>query len=63
MGDELYNHLEEKRLLPDEQKGCRRKSRGTKDQVLIIIMIITIIMMMMMMIIISRTSPSLEKDI
>ena len=35
MGDELYNHLEEKSLLPEEQKGCRRKSRGAKDQLLI----------------------------
>ena len=35
MGDELYNHLEEKNLLPDEYKGCRRNSRGTKDQLLI----------------------------
>ena len=32
MGDELYKHLEEENLLPDEQKGCRRNSRGTKDQ-------------------------------
>ena len=28
--DELYNHLEEKRLLPGEQKGCKIKSRGRK---------------------------------
>ena len=33
--DEIYNHLEENDLLPKEQKGCRRNSRGTKDQLLI----------------------------
>ena len=35
IGAELYNHLEGKNLLPEEQKGCRRKSRGTKDQLII----------------------------
>ena len=35
LSDELYNHLESEGLLPEEQKGCRRKSRGTKDQLLI----------------------------
>ena len=40
MGDELYKHLEEENLLPDEQKGCRRNSRGTKDQLLIDKMVI-----------------------
>ena len=40
MGDELYKHLEEENLLPDEQKGCRRNSRGTKDQLLIDNMVI-----------------------
>ena len=29
MSDEIYQHLESKRLLPSEQKGCRRNSRGT----------------------------------
>jgi hypothetical protein len=33
--DKIYDHLEVNRLLPDEQKGCRRRSRGTKDQLLI----------------------------
>ena len=33
--DEIYNHLEENDLLPEEQRGCRRNSRGTKDQLLI----------------------------
>ena len=35
LGNEIYDHLEGKSLLPEEQKGCRRKSRGTKDQLLI----------------------------
>ena len=32
---EVYHHQERRRLLPDEQKGCRRNTRGTKDQLLI----------------------------
>ena len=36
----FYEHLEEDNLLPDEQKGCRRNSRGTKDQLLIDNMVI-----------------------
>jgi len=35
-----YKHLEENNLLPEEQKGCRKNSRGTKDQLLINRMII-----------------------
>ena len=31
----MYVYLEENGLLPSEQKGCRRKPRGTKDQLLI----------------------------
>ena len=27
--------MENENLFPEEQKGCRRKSRGTKDQLLI----------------------------
>ena len=27
--------MENEKLLPEEQKGCRRKSRGTKNQLLI----------------------------
>ena len=34
VADEIYNHPEENDLLPDEQKGCRRNSRPTKDQLL-----------------------------
>ena len=33
--DEIYNHLEKNDLLPEEQKCCRRNSRGTKYQLLI----------------------------
>jgi len=31
----IYEHLESNGLLPEEQKGCRKNSRGTKDQLLI----------------------------
>ena len=33
--EKIYSHLEDKALLPDQQKGCRKNSRGTKDQLLI----------------------------
>ena len=33
--DKIYDHLVDKDLLPDEQKGCRKNSRETKDQLLI----------------------------
>ena len=33
--EKIYEHLEQNSLLPDEQKGCRKGSRGTKDQFLI----------------------------
>ena len=35
IADEMYGFLEREKILPDEQKGCRRGSRGTKDQLLI----------------------------
>ena len=35
IADNLYKMFEESDILPMEQKGCRRKSRGTKDQLLI----------------------------
>ena len=35
IADNLYGYLEREKTLPDEQKGCRRESRGTKDQLLI----------------------------
>ena len=31
----VYDHLNQQKLLPEEQKGCRRKSIGTIDQLLI----------------------------
>ena len=33
--ERLYTYLEETNTIPHEQKGCRRKCRGTKDQLLI----------------------------
>ena len=33
--EKVYPHLSEKNVLPDVQKGCRKDSRGTKDQLLI----------------------------
>ncbi|XP_047501185.1 uncharacterized protein LOC125047118 [Penaeus chinensis] len=35
MGKKLYQHLEGNGLLADQQKGCRKGSRGTKDQLLV----------------------------
>ena len=31
----IYGHLSRQELLPNEQKRCRKTSRGTKDQLLI----------------------------
>ena len=31
----VYDHLNQQKILPEEQKGCQRKTRGTKDQLLI----------------------------
>ena len=31
----MHDYLEQEKLLPEEQKGCRQGSRGTKDQLLI----------------------------
>ena len=33
--ESIYGFLEGNMALPNEQKGCRRKSRGTKDQLII----------------------------
>ena len=33
--DAMYGHLSCQELLPNEQKGCRKNSRGTKDKLLI----------------------------
>ena len=35
ISDNLYEYLDSSGILPVEQKGCRRDSRGTKDQLLI----------------------------
>ena len=35
IAEEIYVHLAQNGLLVDEQKGCRKVSRGTKDQLLI----------------------------
>ena len=40
LSEETYVYLDRHKLLPEEQKGCRKKSRGTKDQLLIDKMII-----------------------
>ena len=40
ISEETYKNLDEEKLLPDEQKGCRRQKRGTKDQLLIDKMVI-----------------------
>ena len=31
VADEIYRHLDENDVLPEEQKGCRRQARGTND--------------------------------
>ena len=40
IAESMLNHFENNGLIPDEQKGNRIKSRGTKDQLLIDKMII-----------------------
>ena len=35
ISEEVYNHFERESLFPDEQKGCRRNSRGRKDKLMI----------------------------
>ena len=29
--DQIYAHLDQEMLLPEEQKGCRKGSRGTSN--------------------------------
>ena len=29
--DQIHAHLDQEKLLPEEQKGCRKGSRGTND--------------------------------
>ena len=31
IADQIYAHLDQEKLFPDEQKGCRKGSRGTND--------------------------------
>ena len=31
IADQIYGHLDQQKLLPEEQKGCRKRSWGTKD--------------------------------
>ena len=33
--EQMYAHLKDNGLLPEEQKGCRKSSRGTKDELVI----------------------------
>ena len=35
IAESMYTFLEMNDVLSNEQKGCRRKTRGTKDQLLI----------------------------
>ena len=35
ISEHLYRLLEEEKILPEEQKGCKTNSRGTKDQLLL----------------------------
>ena len=35
IAEEMYDYLEQEKLVPEEQKGCRSGSSGTKDQLLI----------------------------
>ena len=35
IAEEMYNYLERDKILPEEQKGCKRGSHGRKDQLLI----------------------------
>ena len=31
MADQIHGHLDQQKLLPEEQKGCRKACRGTND--------------------------------
>ena len=31
IADQIYAHLDQEKLFPEEQKGCRKGSRGTND--------------------------------
>ena len=32
---ELHKHMKQVEILPDEQRGCRKKKRRTKDQLIL----------------------------
>ena len=34
--DQIYGHLDQQKLLPEEQKGCRKRSRGTNNLLYIV---------------------------
>ena len=40
LSEEMYQHLKQQQLLSKEQKGCKKRSRETKDQLLIDKMIV-----------------------
>ena len=31
IADQIYGHLDQQKLLPEEQKGCRKRYRETND--------------------------------
>ena len=35
IADQIYAHLDQEKLLPEEQRGCRKGSRGTNDSLYI----------------------------
>ena len=35
LSEKIYDHLEAEQLFPEEQKGCRKGSRGTKEHLLV----------------------------
>ena len=35
ISEHVYRFLEEEKILPEEQKGCKRNSRGTEDRLLL----------------------------
>ena len=35
ISEDIYNHLIDRNIFPEEQKGCKKKCRGTQDQLII----------------------------
>ena len=35
LSEKIYDHLEAEQLFPEEQKGCRKGSRGTREHLLV----------------------------